>query len=297
VIVHDGNISRAVQNAPLGATVIVPSGKYGGFTLTNLEGPITLVADVTGELTGFPAADVTIDAAGAPAAIQLSNIRESSAMVIDGFTFHNGTTAGIVVYNSPGTFIQNCTFESNPGDGVLFSGERYIDADTSVLFNNLIINNSGAGVQVMGTNQVAIFSNTFYQNKATGISVGDSANAVLENNIINENQPFGVLVAGDAGYGGDYNLNYTAGNGSPFSPMSIKGPHDLMENPLFIAPTYANFRLAPSSPAIDAGDLNTPLFPEGTTQADCTLDYPPVDLGYHYPTTDPSCPPPTPTPR
>ena len=231
-----------------------------------------------------------------PAAIALSNIPENSAVVIDGFTLRNGTTAGIVVNDSPGTIIQNCTFESNPGDGVRFSG-----AAGSLLFNNLIINNSGAGVEAIGTDQVEIFNNTFYHNAATGISIGsDSPSAVVENNIINENQPFGIVVAANSfsGYYGDYNLNYNVGNGAPYSPMSIMGAHDLMEMPQFIAPTapYPDFHLVvPSSPAIDAGDPNTPagmldLLREKTTQAGDTPepDCGRPDLGYHYPNPNPT---------
>ena len=302
VIVRGDNIRSAVQNAPPGATVIVPPGKYSAFTLSakDLQGPITLLADLTGTLTETSPAPVVVDAALGPAAIALSNIPQNSAVVIDGFTLRNGTTAGFVVDDSPGTIIQNCTFESNPGDGVRFSG-----AARSLLFNNLIINNSGAGVQATGTDQVQIFNNTFYQNAATGISIGsDSPNAVVENNIINENLPFGIVVAADSIYNGDYNLNYNVGNGAPYSPMSIMGAHDLMEMPQFIDPTglYPDFHLAAISPAIDAGDPSTPadllgLLQQRTTQSDCTPDSQPVDLGYHYPTTDPGCPKPTPTPR
>jgi parallel beta-helix repeat protein len=303
VIVHGDNIRSAVQNAPPGSTVIVRPGTYSAFTLSaaNLQGPITLLADVTGTLTETSPAPVVVDAALGPAAITLSNIPQASALVIDGFTLRNGATAGIVVDHSPGTIIQNCTFESNPGDGALLTG-----SDGSLLFNNLIINNSGAGVQAIGTNQVEIFNNTLYQNADMGISIGsDSPNAVVENNIINENQPFGIAVAADSisGYDGDYNLNYDLNNGAPYSPMSIAGSNDVVEMPQFIAPTglYPDFHLAPSSPAIDAGDPNTPaslldLLQQRTTQSNCTPDSPPVDLGYHYPTTDPSCPVPTPTP-
>jgi len=112
-------------------------------------------------------------------------------------------------------------------------------------------------------------------------------------------------VAADSisGYYGDYNLNYDATNGAPYSPMSIAGHDDVMRMPQFVAPTglYPDFHLAPSSPAIDAGDPNTPadllgLLQQRTTQSDCTPDSGLVDLGYHYLTTDPSCPVPTPTP-
>jgi parallel beta-helix repeat protein len=290
VIVRGDNISKAVHDAAPGSTVIVRPGKYSAFTLSaaDLQGPITLLADVTGTLTETSPAPVVVDAALGAAAIALSNIPENKAVVIDGFTLRNGTTAGIVVDDSAGTTIQNCTFESNPGDGVRFSG-----AAGSLLFNNLIINNSGAGVQAIRTDQVEIFNNTFYQND-TGISIGDSLNVVVENNIINENPPFGIVVAADSlyGYYGDYNLNYNVGNGAPYSPMSIMGAHDLMEMPQFIDPTnlYPDFHLAAISPAIDAGDPSTPadllsLLQEKTTQAghtpepDCGLP----DLGYHYP--------------
>ena len=302
VIVIGGDVIDAVHRALPGSTVVFPPGPYDPFTLSaaDLQGPITLLADVTGTLTETSPAPVVVDARSGPAGIALSNIPEDRAVVIDGFTLRNSATAGIVVNDSPGTIIQNCTFELNLGDGVRFNG-----AAGSLLFNNLIINNSGAGVQATGTDQVQIFNNTFYQNAATGISIGsDSPNAVVENNIINENLPFGIVVAADSIYNGDYNLNYNVGNGAPYSPMSIMGAHDLMEMPQFIAPTglYPDFHLAAISPAIDAGDPSTPadllgLLQQRTTQSDCTPDSQPVDLGYHYPTTDPGCPKPTPTPR
>jgi parallel beta-helix repeat protein len=308
VIVLGGNVMNAVHRALPGATVIFPPGKYGAFTLSaaDLQGPITLLADVTGTLTETSAAPVVVDASPGQAAIALSNIPDTSAVVLDGFTLRSGTTAGIVVDNSPGTIIEDCILESNPGDGARFDGSH-----GSLLFNSLIINNSGAGVRVIGTDDAGIFNNTLYHNADTGISIGDSLGAVVENNIINENGvsengQFGIVVAEDSvsDYSGDYNLNYDPNNGSPYSPMSIKGAHDLMYLPQFIDPDelYLNFHLAPTSPAIDAGDPNTPaslldLLQERTTQPDCTLDFQPVDLGYHYPTTDPSCPKATPTPR
>jgi hypothetical protein len=292
VIVRGGDVSNAVHTAPPGSIVIFPPGKYAPFSLgaADLQGSITLLADVTGTLTETSPAPVVVDAALGQAAIALSNIPEASAVIIDGFTLRNGTTAGIVVQDSPGTTIQNCTLESNPGDGVRLSGTA-----GSLLFNNLIINNSGAGVQAIATDGAVIFNNTFYQNAASGIWIGSgSPNAAVENNIVNENLPFGIVVAVDSisGYFGDYNINYDSNNGAPYSPMSIAGAHDRMEMPEFIAPTdlYPDFHLAPTSPAIDAGDPNTPaglltLLQQKTTQAgktpqpDCGLP----DLGYHYP--------------
>jgi parallel beta-helix repeat protein len=271
-----------------------------------------LVADVTGTISESGAGPAIIDAAfgqsrPATAAITLSGIPESNAVVIDGFTLRNGTRAGIAIDDSPGTIIENCTFESNPGDGVRFTG-----SDASLLFNNLLYNNSGAGVRALGTSDLWVFNNTIYNNTGTGISIGSdqdasdaSPSALVENNIINSNSSFGVAVAANStgSYTGDYNLNSDG-----YATGTPRGPHDLTSNvsamSLFISPTLdpPDLHLAPGSPAVDAGDPATPAsllswLQQGTTQSDCTPDPGLVDLGYHYPTTDPSCPGPTPTPR
>jgi len=324
IIVRGGNILDKVHVAPPGSIVAVAPGVYGPFTLnaSDVNGPITLLADVSGTLTGSPAAAVIIDAAhrqGGPAAaaITLSGIPEASALVLDGFTLRGGTTAAIVVDGSPSTVIQNCIAapgrveDTNPGDGMQFSG-----SDRSLLFNNLIFSNAGAGVRALGTDQLRIFNNTIYNNTDTGISIGSdqeaSPNTVVENNIINDNVPFGIAVAANSvsTYYGDYNLNsdlYASG-----TPM---GPHDLNTGtsavPHFISPTgaYPDFHLTADSPAIDQNPntladllsvLPNPayvlsLLQKGTTQIDGIPDCQFADLGYHYP-TDQICGVPTPTP-
>ncbi len=306
IVPDNGNILSYVRNAPSGSTVVVKPGKHAPFTLapSDLQGPITLLADVTGTISESGAGPVIIDAAfgqsrPAAAAITLSGIPESNAVVIDGFTLRNGTRAGIAIDDSPGTIIENCTFESNPGDGVRFTG-----SDSSVLFNNLLFNNSGAGVRALGTDDLWVFNNTIYNNTGTGISIGSdqdpSPNAWVENNIINSNSSFGIAVAANStgGYQGDYNLNsdgYAAG--------TPPGQNDNTADALFIAPTLNDFHLAASSPAVDAGDPATPagllsLLQHGTTQTDGTPDCRSPDLGYHY-AAEVACgqPTPTPTPR
>jgi len=312
IIVPSGrSILSYVRNAPSGSTVVVSPGKYTPFTLapSDLQGPITLLADVTGTISESGAGPVIIDAAfgqshPAAAAITLSGIPEADAVVIDGFTLRNATRAGIAIDYSPGTTVENCTLESNTGDGARFTG-----SDASLLFNNLAYNNSGVGVHALGTNALSVFNNTVYNNTGTGISIGSdldasdaSPNAVVENNVINSNSPFGIAVAANStdGYTGDYNLNSDGYAGT------AQGPNDLVSNvsaiALFISPTSdpPDLHLSPDSPAIDAADPATPaglvsLLQDGTTQANGAPDCGPPDLGYHYPAIV-ACGQPTPTP-
>ncbi len=291
IIVHNGRILDAIHLAGPGAQIIVPPGLYAPFTLTasDLQGPIVLIADVTGALTNSGAAPVTINANGGTTAMTLSGISADNAVILDGFTFSGGTTAGLLVDGSPSTLVEDCIFKNNTGDGVQFSG-----SSNSFLFNNLIYANKGAGVRALGTDALALFNNTLYGNKESGISIEDTAtNADAENNIVGGNTPYGIAVTAAAAgtYFGDYNLTT-----DPNGPDTPPGAHDLTSDPQFIfasSGSNADFHLAPTSPAIGAGDPTTPsdiadflkfvsVLEDGTP--DCQL----VSLGYHYP-TDQSC--------
>ncbi len=301
IIVRNGRILDTIHLAGPGAQIIVPPGLYAPFTITasDLQGPIVLIADVTGALTNSGAAPVTINANGGTTALTLSGIPTDSAVILDGFTFSGGTTAGLVVDGSPSTLVEDCTFTNNAGDGVQFTGSA-----NSFLFNDLVYGNKGAGVRALSTDALAIFNNTVYGNKKSGISLGDTAtNGDAENNIVSGNTPYGIVVtaAADATYFGDYNLTT-----DPNGPDTTPGAHDLTAGPQFIFPSTgsgADFHLAPSSPALGAGDptlaqtspdivsflQQLSVLEDGTP--DCQL----VSLGFHYP-TDQSCNPATPTP-
>lgn len=314
LVESEGSILAAVHAAPPGARINVAPGVYAPIALqaSDVQGPLTIVADASGEVSGTGAHPVVIDAAKDPsapaaAAITLSGIPADAAVVLDGFTLRNGTTAGVVVDNSPGSVVQNCILTENRGDGALFT-----QSDRALLLDNLIFANTGAGVRVLGTTGIAILNNTIYGNTDTGVSIGDaqdaSPNAQLENNLIASNTPFGIVVASNsmAGYQEDYNLN---NDGSPAGVPT--GMHDLpaTTSPLFAFPPRSDFHLQLGSPAIDAGDPATAAFALNVLQHRTTTDGDPdcgvPDLGYHYPSlthqtcpalTLPSIAPPTPTP-
>ena len=283
IIVSPGqSITAAAKNAPDGAIVVVAPGSYRPVVLQpgDLQGSVTLFADVTGEFTNSAAAPVTILASnGEEAAVQLFG---QSAMDIDGFTLRGGTRAGFVCSGCSGVTVLDCVVSNSGGDAI-----RLDSSDSMLVFNNLLVGNSGGGVSAFSTTNLQVINNTIYNNRNDGIllSLG-STDAFVVNNILQKNTPAGIAVDLAAptsldGFFGDFNLNT---NGY-FGPTP--GPHDSAADPLFIFPTGGDFHLAPGSQAIDSGtdtfdsDLVGEL-EQLTTQTDGSLDTPPLDFGYHY---------------
>ena len=300
VVVHSGgNIADAARAAPPGSTILVAPGLYIPVDLQagDLQGPIALVADVSGLQTDSPPAAVTINVRGASAGIHLSG---QSNVTVDGFTVRGAARAGVLVEQSTSIVVRNCAVTDTRGDGMLFDG-----SSSTLVLNNLIFGNSGSGIEVRGSSDIRVVNNTLYQNQDAGIAVGDAAEPsstiVVRNNIANLNTPTGLRADPSTdGYDADYTLN-TDGYGAD----TPAGSHDVIgniANPLFIAPTREDFHLAnglsgSQSPAVDAGDpaIDADIanaLGQRTTQTDGSADTPPVDLGYHYPPV-----PPTPTPK
>lgn len=281
-IVRGGaSIAAAAKRAPAGSTIIVAPGNYAPVVLQggDLQGAITLFADVTGEFTDSLPAQVVIDARGQLAAVSLTD--QEFEVVVDGFTLRGGSKAGALVVRSPGTVIADCTMTRNSGDGV-----RLDQSDGSFIFNNLIWENSAAGLNVRNTADAFVINNTVYRSHNGGIAVVSSTDAVVENNIFNKNSPAGIIVdSASTGYAGNFNLNTDGyGEGTPAGANDIVGGS---ADPQFIFPSGGDFHLSASSPAIDAGDFSTDPelvaeLGDRTTQTDGTLDAAPVDLGFHY---------------
>ena len=287
------NIAAAARSAAPGATLVVAPGEYAAVALGagDLAGPITVIGDVTGALSGSVGGPIVINASGQSAAVSLSDLAD---VIIDGVTFRGGTDGAVRVERSTGIIIRNCTMTATPGDGLRVEGSGGV-----VVFNNLIFNNSGAGARVLTTGDAQFVNNTVYHNLATGLFVAQSSALVVRNNIFNQNRTAGISVdASTTGFDGDYDLNTDGYAGV------AAGVHDLtgaQADPLFILPSQADFHLqrglsGATSPAIDAGDPATdPEFVAAletrSTATDGTLDLPPVDLGYHYLPGGPSATP------
>jgi parallel beta-helix repeat protein len=305
-------IVESIRVAPPGAVVAVPAGVYAPFRVTasDLNGPITVVADVTGQLTGFPAGEVVINAAGAATGISLEGV---DGLTVDGFTVRGATRAGIEIREGNDVTIRNSIVRENSRDGM-----RLLRAAGTRIWNNLILRNGGPGVSLLASSNVAVVNNTFYANRGNGLVMasdesGRPAEAILaRNNIFVGNTPRGITVdSSTVGFDGDYNLNRDG-----FFNASA-GPHDLNVDPLWLDPGNQNgFRIPGTddecrggSAIMDAGDPDTDpellaLLAQRTTQVDNKPDCigagccPPgcvpgtendcvkigaVDLGYHYP--------------
>jgi len=264
VVPQGGDIGKVINKAPPGSTVFVAAGQYAPISLGAPVRAITLVADVSGEWTtsGLQGA-VTINGGGASPAIQLSN---TSDVVIQGFTAIGGLNAGIRVSNSPGTIVRNCIVD---GGGNHTDGIRLEKSNGSLIFNNLVFDNNGAGISLLGAANVQMINNTIAQN-ALGISIGDNAlpsgNIVVENSIFYGNTQAAISATGSTGaFSSDYNLyNGNAENlvGVTAGAHDVPAPHDPPADPQFRFPLQGGgqekgFYLNATSPAVDAGDPNT----------------------------------------
>ena len=288
VVVFSGeSIADAARNARDGAVVVVAPGTYSSVLLEpgDLQGSLTLFADVTGEFTDSAPAAVTIVAQSTDEAA--FEAFSQSGLAIDGFTLRGGTDAGFLCGDCAGITVQDCTVTGSGGDAVHF--ER---SDDVLVFNNLLYGNKGGGVAAFGTTNLQVINNTIYNNATDGIlltldeNLHASTNAFVLNNILNKNSPKGIVVdpgppSSLDGFDGDFNLNTNGYDGTD------PGANDIAADPLFIFPGGGDFNLASSSHAIDHAtdaidaDLVSQL-EQRTTQDDGSLDTFPLDLGYHY---------------
>ncbi|GIW44363.1 MAG: hypothetical protein KatS3mg077_1645 [Candidatus Binatia bacterium] len=303
-------IVDTVRVAPPGAVVAVPAGVYEPFRLgaEDLPGPVRIVADITGALTGFPAGEVVINARGGATGVLLEGV---SDVTLDGFTVRDAARAGIEVRDSANLTLVNLVVRSNTRDGI-----RILQSDGVRVWNNLLLANGGAGVALLGASNVAVVNNTFYGNMGSGLAAGapefPAENVFVRNNIFIANTPLGIFADPiTVGVDSNYNLNRDRALNVP------RGPNDLDVDPFWLDPRSPDgFRIPGTddecrggSAIMDAGDPGTDpelvaILAQRTIQVDNKADCtgvgccPPgcapgtelectrigvVDLGYHYP--------------
>jgi parallel beta-helix repeat protein len=290
------SIRKAAQIALDGYEIVVAPGVYAEEVTTDRTGTpaqaISLIADLTGSRTESEPGEVVIDVTGVAnaAGISLSN---TSDVLIDGFTVTGSSDGGIVLKSgSNRATIRNCIVSDNPGDGI-----RLQDSGAATLFNNLVFRNGKTGIviagQRSGSPDARVINNTVAANGLRGITIGTtsaaSPRAFLRNDILFENGDSGDLQLrvitdprSDVGFDGDYNLL----SPSTYEPSSLRGEHDLVGTPQFVNAGGGNYHLAPSSPAIDAGDSDLGVVQVSALRARTTtgdgLDDDEIDLGFHF---------------
>jgi parallel beta-helix repeat protein len=311
-----------------GVLIIVGPGTYAeGDIALKASGipsaPIQFRADPTGACTGDPPGPVTIDVKGLicskpgfpPALCEAGFlIFGGSYVVVDGFHITNANLAGVEVRPGPlgeesiGAVVANNVIYTN-GDTRLGRGVQVFDSTGTVIFNNLIINNTTTGIGVLGSPDVRVINNTVYGNGGSGVVVAHdepasdvknsgnrtSPGAWVINNIIDDpptaDPTFAVDVDRTAtcDYIGAFNLLASNTVRSPSTPID---PSDLIGlDPRFVDPANGDFALAAGSPAVDGGVVMASVLGliDSSTNDIGVPDSGLVDLGYHaghvgYPT-------------
>ncbi len=330
------SIRAAVIRARGGDTILVGPGTYfppaetPGIVVditaesASANRPLLLQADPSGLSTGDAPGDVVLDADNGAFGVRVTG---SSGIILDSFsvTGTRGANAAAIQIRSSSSdiVVRHCIVANNVGDGI-----RIESSDRSLIFNNLIYDNSNRGIQVSGSDSAdslgnRLINNTVADNGNDGISIGGGQieDCELRNNILYNNGQRGIDVDADAtrGYDADYNLLYPVqrdGISVDYGIFTPKGLNDISQDPLFVG----FFRLAQesagdplTSAAVDAGDddiggdLRQALRARTTSSSD-ELDVGALDVGFHFessltpqPTASPTptspdvTPPPPPT--
>jgi len=200
-------------------------------------------------------------------------------------------TSNIISGNSgSGIFVSNCSptiknnlITGNEGNSYR-GGGLTIEGSTSspTISYNIIVNNSLEGIRCNNSSRPQIINNTIAGNSAGGIQMGGFAKGSASPDIINN------IIAFNTGYGINedvasvpgrvwYNLFQANSSGlyrdggttdyytvSSLNSSVAECKNNIAGDPLFVDRSNGDYHLRTGSPAIDAGDPNSPLDPDGT---------------------------------
>ncbi len=181
-----------------GDTLIVGPGVYAEGNVEplgsgNRDLPIVIQADVTGELTGDPAAPVVLRPPNTPDATTGFIVYGKHDIVIDGFTIEGAQDAGIQVrpHSETGVDASRVTLLGNTVQGSDLRGIEVIAAGDVTVVGNRVSDNRIAGIAVHGGNSLPIrpyvAANHISRNSSVGIAVTEARGGSIERNEIENN--------------------------------------------------------------------------------------------------------------
>ena len=156
--------------------------------------------------------------------------------------------------NSPSPLIAGNIISGNEVHGIFIYGSTGSIDSSTILKNNVIINNGHDGIYCQGESNISplIVNNTIANNERNGIMLVMESNPIIINNIIWGNPNSTFYFSGNTNYP---QLSYNDIEGS-FPDEGIDNGGNIYLNPLFVASNIDNYYLDSMSPCIDAGALD-----------------------------------------
>ena len=275
------SISDVLSQAVNGDTVYVYPGDYvdnlivpalqSGVRLVSANGPkTTTIASLWQPKLILNSNQILVEVeAPVGPVVQIEGV---SSFEISGFTLVGGSSIVHISQGADNVIISGNVISGSAGTVVdgglsgLWMTEPgiYTEAEGSCLIeNNLIMQNSGCGIEVYDANiespsqpTVTIVNNTVAFNSASGISETDS-DVEAYYNIIAYNTQYGL--EGITGFSNDYNCMFENQSGHYYGASA--GVHALQTDPKFADPANLDFTLMPDSPCVDAFDEAEALSP------------------------------------
>lgn len=131
-------------------------------------------------------------------------INRGATAVIDNNTIEHAAVAGVEVSHNSFARVINNIVQNNEGNGILVLGSSSVHigvwyTDDKVPRPNNIQNNGVDGIQVLRSSTARIIGNTLNGNRRNGLTVQQASHADVAGNVFNENGQHGILVMGNSG--------------------------------------------------------------------------------------------------
>jgi parallel beta-helix repeat protein len=131
-------------------------------------------------------------------------INRGATAVIDDNTIEHAAVAGVEVSHNSFARVINNIVQNNEGNGILVLGSSSVHigvwyTDDKVPRPNNIQNNGVDGIQVLRSSTARIIGNTLNGNRRNGLTVQQASHADVAGNVFNENGQHGILVMGNSG--------------------------------------------------------------------------------------------------